>query len=305
MNRRSFLRASLGTLGLIAAGAPAVAKPKPAMATRLTILHTNDVHSHLDPAESGDYAGMGGAPARARLIEQYRRREKSVLLLDAGDMFQGTPYFNIFRGEPELKAMSAVRYDAGTIGNHEFDAGIDRLAEVVRDHAKFPLLNGNYDFSDTPMAGLTRETLVLERDGVRIGLFGLGIRLEGLVLKGSYGDTRYRTPMPEARRLARQLRTDEKCDLVICLSHLNILNAEKDREPGDRDLIAEVPEIDVILGGHNHFHLTTPEARWRRDAPMGFIGQAGWAGTHIGVMQFDLFDGKRRELANASMAPAG
>lgn len=304
MNRRTFLKTTLGTVGALAATGSLPAAVKPVMATRLTLLHTNDVHSHMTPEETGDFVGMGGAPARAKLIEAWREREKNLLLLDAGDMFQGTPYFNIFRGEPEMKAMSAMKYDAGTIGNHDFDAGIDRLAEMTKLHANFPLLNCNYDFSDTPMAGLTKESLILERDGIRIGLFGLGIKLEGLVLKDQLGATKYRDPIEHARRLAQRLRNDEKCHFIVCLSHINILNAEKDREPGDRDLIEKVPEIDVILGGHNHFYLTTPEARWRRDWPMGFIGQAGWAGTHIGVMQFDLYDGKRRELANATMAPA-
>lgn len=308
MNRRNFLKGSaaavaggatlLGACRLPGAStAPAVA-PVPASALRLTILHTNDMHSHLEPADSGRFAGYGGAPARATLVRQWREREKNLLLLDSGDVFQGTPYFNIYEGEPDILAMNMMGYVASTVGNHEFDAGIERMAAMFR-LAQFPFLCANYDFTDTPVAGLTKESMVIERDGLRIGLFGLGIKLAGLVLPRWYGETKYLDPVANAQRVAKQLRHDEKCDFIICLSHINL--EEKGGEeftPGDRTLIREVPEIDLILGGHNHNLLPHPEVSWRgRDNTMGYVAQAGWAGTHVGCLQFDIYGRDQRELS--------
>jgi 5'-nucleotidase len=280
-------------------GPAALARPKPESAQRLTILHTNDVHSHLEPMSGGEFAGFGGAPARAAFVNNWRRRDPNLLLLDAGDILQGTPYFNIFKGEPEIKAMDAMGFHASTIGNHEFDAGIDRLAELAR-LAKLPLLNCNYDFSDTPMAGLTQEYTVRDIGGLRVGIFGVGIRMEGLVQKDLYGATQYRDPIENARRVARHLREEERCDFIICLSHINLYSG---KDPGDRDLIREIPEIGLVIGGHNHILLPVPEVTYRSGEGMGYVAQAGWAGTHMGVLQFDLYDRHRRELAAASADP--
>ncbi|MDK2970491.1 MAG: 5-nucleotidase [Candidatus Sumerlaeota bacterium] len=304
MKRRDFLRFGGATAAaLLLAGPEAFARP--ASALRLTLLHTNDVHSHLEPRDSGRFAGLGGAPARMALIEKVRAANPHVLLLDAGDIFQGTPYFNLYNGLPEIEAMNLQGYAAGTIGNHDFDAGIERLAELARDTARFPFLNANYDFAGTPMEGLSRESLVIERDGLRIGLFGLGIKLAGLVSSRLYGATQYRDPIADARRVARRLRHDDGCDFIVCLSHINIKKAGgADDEPGDRDLITAVPEIDVILGGHNHILLETPEAYERPGASTGFVNQTGWAGTHIGVLQFDVYGRGKSELANAGPVQA-
>jgi len=307
IDRRRFLKSGL----TLAAGAACswpfdLLAAKPESALRLTILHTNDVHSHLEPMKSGDYAGLGGASARASLISRVREQEKHVLLLDAGDVFQGTPYFNIFKGEPEARAMSAMRFDAGTIGNHEFDAGIERLAEVIRTHMNFPILNCNYGINGTPLEGATREHLVIEKEGLRIGLLGLGIRLEGLVFPGYYGDLRYRDPIADAKRVATHLREEEKCDFIICLSHLNLYArrvGDAASQPGDRDLIREVPEIDLVIGGHNHIYLERPDVYYRKEST-GFIAQAGWAGTHMGRLSFDIFGRSKREVAGWTIHPA-
>lgn len=307
MNRRRFVT-TLGAAAALAVVDPArlLAAAMPASALRLTLLHTNDVHSHIDPMDVGDYAGLGGVAVRSTLIQRIRAREKHVLLLDAGDILQGTPYFNIFRGEPEMKAMNALGYLASTIGNHEFDAGIGRLAELTRDHMKFPFLNCNYDFSNTPMAGLTQEHLIVEREGLRIGLLGVGIKLDGLVFPGYYGDTQYRDPIADASRVAKMLKNDERCAFVACLSHIN-MSAQKAGsagEPGDRDLIREVPEINVVIGGHNHWLVPEPERTYRGSrTPQGYVAQAGWAGTHLGFMQFDVFDEQRIALAGADNVP--
>lgn len=300
MNRRQFLRAGAGLMASTAlAGDLYAMVAKPTSALRLLILHTNDTHSHLDPMEKGEFAGMGGVSARAMLLREIRGRSRreNILLFDAGDILQGTPYFNLFQGEPEIKAMNALRYDAATLGNHEFDAGIDRLAELVRDHARFPFLNCNYDLSDTPLQGHVRESMIIDRDGARVGVLGLGIKLEGLVFPGYYGNLRYRDPIADAQRVARQLKEDEKCDFVIALSHLNIESRlEHGREPGDRDIIREVPEINLVIGGHNHWLLREPEVRHRKEGA-GYVAQAGWAGTHLGFLRFDLYDQKRVALA--------
>lgn len=304
MKRRDFLRTTLGTAGAAALtgfGAPLVLAKSPS-ALRLTIIHTNDVHSHMEPMAMGKYAGLGGAPARAALIEKIRGASDHVLLLDAGDIIQGTAYFNLFQGEPEFRAMSMQRYDAAAIGNHDFDAGLDRLADLIDNFANFPMLCANYDFSDTPVKGKTRDSIVKEIDGARVGIFGLGIKLQGLVSGRMFGDTQYLDPIENAKRVALQLRHDEKCDFIICLSHLNVRGRDDPGsqmgEAGDRDLIVEVPEIDVILGGHNHYRLT--ERFDRVGSGTGYINQTGWAGTHLGVLQFDLFDKQMARLANHS-----
>ncbi len=315
MKRRDFLRTTLGTAGAAAMtgfGAPlalaeeatgAEAGPaKSSSALRLTLIHTNDVHSHMEPMGMGRYAGLGGAPARAALIKKIRDASDHLLLLDAGDIIQGTAYFNLFQGEPEFRAMSMQNYDAAAIGNHDFDAGLDRMADLIDNFANFPMLCANYDFNDTPVKGKTRESIVKEIDGARVGIFGLGIKLQGLVSGRMFGATQYLDPTENARRVARQLRHDEKCDFIICLSHLNVHHRDDPGsqmgEAGDRDLITDVPEIDVILGGHNHFRLT--ERFDREGAGTGYVNQTGWAGTHLGVLQFDLFDKQMARLANHS-----
>jgi 5'-nucleotidase len=306
LDRRTFLKT--GAAAFAAACTPALwasPAPRPASALRLTLLHTNDVHSWLDPFDSGEFSGLGGASARSAFIRRMRAEHEHVLFLDSGDMFQGTPYFNYFEGEPELRAMSEMGCLAGTIGNHEFDAGIERLAEVTRAHASFPLLNSNYDFTDTPMAGVARDWMVHEVDGLRIGLFGLGIKLEGLVLKSTYGETRYRDPLADARRVARFLRLEQACDFIICLSHISLgRRRSADDEPRDLDIITGVPEIDVVLGGHNHTLMQEPRVVMRGDSP-GWVLQSGWAGTHIGVLQVDVYGAGRRQLARAATSPVG
>jgi 5'-nucleotidase len=300
MNRRSFLQGAAAAAVALHT-LPLAAKPKPASALRLTILHTNDTHSHIEPIEATEHAGLGGVVARAAMLQKLRAEHENLLLLDAGDFLQGTPYFNLFGGKVELQAMSQLGYDAGTIGNHEFDGGVGQLASMVQQHANFPILNCNYDFSDTPMKGVAREHLVIEKQGLRIGLLGLGIKLEGLVPMKHVGATRYLNPIENAQRVATHLREEEKCDYVIALSHLNLRSAAETEwtdMPGDRDLVREVPGIDLIIGGHNHWLLPHPESFFRsKERQMGYITQAGWAGTLLGMLQFDIFERDKKELA--------
>ena len=280
MKRRQFLRhATIGT-GLLLAP-PLRAATTGGRATRLTILHTNDWHSHVDPFpdDGGRNANQGGAVRRASLIERIRAVEDHVLLLDSGDIFQGTPYFNFFLGEVEMKLMTQMGYDAATIGNHDFDGGMQNLSDQLR-HASFPLLSANYDFTGTPLAGRTEAYRVFERGGIRIGVFGLGIKLEGLVPAKLYGATIYQDPVARGNETALYLRESEKCDLVICLSHLGF--RYKDGQVSDVRLAAESRNIDMILGGHTHTFLDEPVMVADLDGRPTLINQVGFGGLRLG-----------------------
>ena len=278
--------------------------PLSAMASRntfkLTILHTNDVHSRVDPfPEDGSRnAGKGGAARRARMIADIRLQEENVLLFDSGDIFQGTPYFNLFGGEIEFKLMSAMNYDAATIGNHDFDAGIGGLATQM-PHAKFPFLISNYDMSDTPMNGHYQPYKIFEIDGVRIGVFGLGIELEGLVPETLYGETKYLDPIRHGQQIASRLRHEEQCDYVVCLSHLGY--RYRSGKVSDVVLAGATRDIDLILGGHTHTFMNEPDIIPNLDGTPVYINQAGWGGLRLG--RIDLFferEGNRRKCITCS-----
>jgi 5'-nucleotidase len=266
---------------LISAGAfPVEAFAKPEL-QRLVILHTNDVHSRIDPfpMDGSRMQGLGGAARRAKLIESIRAEEQHVLLLDSGDIFQGTPYFNMFGGELEFKLMSEMQYDAATIGNHDFDAGLDGLVRQL-PNAKFPFIISNYDFNDTEMDGKTEPSLILIRGDVRIGILGLGIELRGLVPPDLYGQTRYLDPIGSANKTAKYLRHEQNCNLVICLSHLGFRYQEN--KISDITLAKASSDIDIILGGHTHTFLNEPEIVLNADGRAVVINQVGWAGVRLG-----------------------
>lgn len=260
---------------------------------RLTILHTNDWHSRIDPfpEDGGRNAGQGGALRRAALIRQIREVEPNVLLFDSGDIFQGTPYFNFFMGELEMKLMSQMGYDAATIGNHDFDGGLENLAVQSRK-ANFPMLCSNYDFTATPMESLVQPYRVFERGGIRVGVFGLGIELDGLVPQPLYGKTQYREPVSVANRTALHLRSRQKCDVVVCLSHLGY------RYSGDKvsDVVvaAESENIDIILGGHTHTFLEEPVTVDNRKGEPVIINQVGFAGLRLGRLDVSFPGGGAR-----------
>lgn len=258
---------------------------------RLVILHTNDVHSRLDPfpMDGGKYAGQGGVAARAALIRQIRQEEEHVLLLDAGDIFQGTPYFNLYKGEPEIKAMSLMSYDAVTMGNHDFDAGLEGFARQL-PHARFPVLTANYDFTHTVLEGKTRPYVVLRKGGLKIGVFGLGIQLKGLVSPDAYCDTQYLEPVPVARAVSERLKKKERCDMVICLSHLGYEYPYP--KVSDKILAAETEYIDLIIGGHTHTFLDEPVVVRNRNGMEVAISQVGWGGLRLGRLDY-IFDSKK------------
>ena len=266
---------------------------------KLTILHTNDVHSHIDPFPDNHsrWPGMGGVARRAALIRKIRSEEKNVLLFDVGDIFQGTPYFNLYGGELELKMMSEMGYDASTIGNHDFDNGLDSLVNQL-PNATFPLLNSNYNFSDTPMNTKSLPYKVFTKQDVKVGVFGLGIELAGLVDKKLYGNTQYLDPVVKAAQMAQLLKKEMDCDLVICLSHLGY--KYEDDKISDEVLAKQSRNIDLILGGHTHTFLDTPVRYRNRDGKDIYVAQVGWAGIRLGRIDYYIEKKSGKKSADGS-----
>lgn len=301
-NRREFLKSSVygsvGLAGLSMLPSEVFAKKE---IVKIVILHTNDVHSHIDPFPSNDpkYPGLGGVARRAALIQDIRNQEPNVLLLDAGDIYQGTPYFNKFGGELELKLMSKMRYDAGTIGNHDFDNGIMGIVKQL-PNASFPLLCANYDFSNTAMNGNTQAYKIFEKDGVRIGVFGIGIELDGLVDKRMYEKTRYLDPLVKAAEMSVLLKNEKKCDLIICLSHLGF--SYENKKVSDVVLAKESKNIDLIIGGHTHTFLDKPVEFSNRDGKKVIVAQVGWAGIKLGKITYLVErDSKKKQVEGTSL----
>jgi 5'-nucleotidase len=250
---------------------------------KLTILHTNDMHSHIHPFTSGRNKGLGGIAQRAALIKQIRKQEEHVLLLDAGDIFQGTPYFNFYGGELEFKLMSEMKYDAVTLGNHDFDNGLKGLKKQL-PHANFPFLIANYDFSDTILNDTFKPYKVFRKGDLKIGVFGIGIELEGLVPKKLYQKTVYQDPIEKANYYASLLKQKKRCDLVICLSHLGF--KYKTNKLSDMQLAKQTKNIDLIIGGHTHTFLKKPVKQLNLEKREVLINQVGWAGINIGKIDF-------------------
>lgn len=248
--------------------------------TRLVILHTNDTHSRMDPfpMDGGEFQGLGGVARRASLIQRIRGENEHVLLLDSGDIFQGTPYFNFFQGEIEFRAMSRMHYDVATIGNHDFDNGVDGLLEMM-PHADFQFVSANYDVSASPLAQHVRPWTIRELGGLRVGIFGLGIAFEGLVLAELHEGVRYTDPYQAARRAVAGLR-EQGCHLVVCLSHLGY--RYRGVRPSDTRLAREVEGIDLILGGHTHTFMDQPDVHPHAGGRETLVNQVGWAGMRLG-----------------------
>lgn len=277
MKRRLFLRT------LTAAGAGALLRPLPALAAEgvhLVILHTNDTHSRIEPfpEDGGRNAGLGGVARRATYVKQIRRRYPHVLLLDSGDIFQGTPYFNFFGGEVEFKAMSAMRYDAATLGNHDFDNGVEGLLKML-PHAHFPFVSANYEVSGSLLDGQILPYVIKQFGSVRVGIFGLGIAFERLVLPELHRGVRYTDPVAAAQRSVAALRASG-CQFVIGLSHLGY-SSRGDRVT-DSTLAPQVPGLDLLLGGHSHTFMNEPDVVAHADGSVTVIHQVGHSGIRVG-----------------------
>ena len=280
-NRRHFIKQSgLGAIGLSLIPQLSFGNNKD---IKLTILHTNDMHSHIHPFTSGRNKGLGGMAQRAALIKQIRKQEEHVLLLDAGDIFQGTPYFNVYGGELEFKLMSEMKYDAVTLGNHDFDNGLEGLKKQL-PHANFPFLIANYDFSDTILKNTFKPYKVFRKGDLKIGVFGIGIELDGLVPKKLYQNTVYQDPILTANHYANLLKQKERCDLVICLSHLGF--KYKGKKMSDINFANQTRNIDLIIGGHTHTFLKNPVKQLNLDKKEVLINQVGWAGINIGKIDY-------------------
>ncbi|MDZ7758509.1 bifunctional metallophosphatase/5'-nucleotidase [Rhodohalobacter sp.] len=253
----------------------------------LTILYTNDTHARLDPFPDNavEFAGLGGIARRASLVKKIRSQSKNVLLLDAGDVFQGTPWFDVYGGEIDLKLMSEMGYDAMAVGNHEFDRGPDGFAEAAQK-AEFPILAANYDASGTPMNSYLERLIVREFNGFRVGIFGLGIELDGVVSPELYGDVKHRDPIAWANGMKNSLIDYHKCDYIICLSHLGFRynNGRMD----DLTLAKKVAGIDLIIGAHTHTFLDYPVGVMNPEGGVTQVTQMGHGGVRLGRIDLNI-----------------
>jgi 5'-nucleotidase len=293
-SRRKFIGVASKSAALVGlAGLPSEIYAKD-NAIKITILHTNDTHSRIDPFPDNDpkFPGMGGVARRLATINKIRSEEKNVLLFDSGDIFQGTPYFNFYGGELEIKLMSKMGYDAATMGNHDFDNGIEGFIKQL-PHANFPFLTANYNFKDTLLNKKTLSYTLFEKQDVKIGVFGIGIELKGLVDDKCYGKTIYNNPLETANQTADFLRKEKKCDLVICLSHLGY-KYENNLKPSDEMLATQSRNIDLILGGHTHTFLDTPVAFKNILGNEVLVAQTGWAGIRLGRIDYFIEKNSRR-----------
>ncbi len=300
MNRRKFITQTAATSAFLGLGGIGLNSCSGIGRKHITVLHTNDVHSHIDPFPSSHsrWANLGGVSRRAQLVAQIRNENPNTLLLDAGDIFQGTPYFNFYGGELEFKLMSMLRYDAATIGNHDFDNGIDGLLAQM-PYARFKLLSANYDFRNTVMNGFVKPYEIYVLDGIKVGVFGLGIQLEGLVTKNLYKETKYLNPVEIAQDMSRVLKEEEGCRLVICLSHLGYEYQNQEQRPSDLLLCSNTENIDLIIGGHTHTFLEKPVVRKNREGKRVLINQVGCYGINLGRIDF-YFDDKGNTEVNGT-----
>jgi 5'-nucleotidase len=290
-NRNTLLFTILFGLILLGFSGSSFNAPPSDKTKKITILYTNDTHSRIEPFASNDkkFANLGGYARRAAYINQVRKEEKNVLVFDAGDVFQGTPYFNFFHGELEFELMSLMGYNAMTLGNHEFDGGLEGL-NFALPYAKFDILSANYDFSQTILKDKTQPYKIYTVDGLKVGVFGLGVELEGLVGSLNYGNTVYQDPLAKAAETAYLLKKTKKCDLVVCLSHLGF--SYEDNQVSDVVLAKQSKNIDLIIGGHTHTFIDKQYVFKNSDNQDVIITQTGWGGSRIGRVDFYFANNK-------------
>lgn len=247
----------------------------------LIILQTSDVHSRIEPInQKGDRNyGEGGFVRRATFLQQFRKEHENVLLFDCGDISQGTPYYNMFQGEVEIKLMNEMGYDAMTIGNHEFDFNVDNMERLFK-MAEFPVVCANYNLDATALKDVVKPYVILNKYGLKIGVFGLGARPEGLIQANKCEGVVYEDPVGISNEVAALLKEEEGCDLVICLSHLGIQM--------DEHLVAKTRNIDVILGGHSHTFMQEPKTYLNTDGKEVSILHTGKSGVRVGRLDLTL-----------------
>lgn len=261
--------------------------------TLLTILHTNDTHSQIDPlpANDGLYPDMGGVARRATLVKRIRKANPNTLMIDAGDVFQGTPYFNFYKGEVEYKSMSLIGYDVVTLGNHDFDNGVDALAEAMK-FANFQFVSCNYDVRGTALADRVKPYVVRVIRGVRVGLFGLGISPDNLITPENFKGVKYNDPVKAAREVVKILRERERCTVVVGMSHLGYYPNPRDGGVGDSQVAAQVDGIDFIASGHTHTFMKQPVITKTPSGGNTLIFQVGRSGIFVGRVDLRIRHGR-------------
>ena len=250
---------------------------------QLVVLHTNDVHSCIMPLnenlDNKDLAGRGGFVRRVNMIKEQRALHPDLLFFDSGDFSQGSGYYTLFKGDVEVGLMNKMGYDAVTIGNHEFDFGLENMARLFR-MANFPIVCSNYDFTGTPCDGLVKDYITINRNGLKIGVFALGAPLKGLVANKNCEGVKFLDPAETAKKYVKLLRKQEKCDVVICLSHLGWEISEYP----DQQFIREIDGCDLVLGGHTHTYMPTLEFAPDKTGKMIPDDQNGKHGVFIGKL---------------------
>ena len=294
MNRRHFIQKTSATTALLTLPTLPLMSFSTSTEKKITILHTNDVHSHIDPFPATDARNpnMAGVARRATIIEQIRAETGNVLLLDAGDVFQGTPYFNYYGGELEFKLMSMMKYDLCTLGNHDFDNGMDGFYSQ-KHHADFDFVSANYDFKNTILDGIIKPYKIFNKNGIKVGVFGLGIELYGLVDKRLYKETVYNNPIEISQQMTAILKA-KKCDLIICLSHIGYQYKNDPDKISDLKLAAATKDIDLIIGGHTHTFLDKPTIVKNLDGKNVLVNQVGCYGINVGRIDFTFDDDKAK-----------
>ena len=254
---------------------------------KITVLHTSDTHSCILPLNKSLadtlLADRGGFLRRIAMLKQERQKEPNLLLFDCGDFSQGSSYYTMFKGDVEVELMNRMHYDAATIGNHEFDFGLDNMIRLFK-MAEFPIVCSNYDFGDTELKDIVKPYIVLKRQGVKIGVFALCPPLEGLVSAKNYGPLKFLDPVEVTTRMVDVLRRQENCDVVICLSHLGW---EVSEYPDDK-FISQTSGIDLVLGGHSHTYLKTLGYVTDKEGRLVPVDHEGKHAVFVGKMQLTL-----------------
>ncbi|MDC0869806.1 metallophosphatase [Flavobacteriaceae bacterium] len=300
MKRRNFIKKTSASLALASVGGltfkSCETKPK-----HITILHTNDTHSQIEPFDTSHhkFANKGGVARRASLIQKVRNENPNTLLLDAGDIFQGTPYFNYFGGEIEFKLMSLLKYDAATMGNHDFDNSIEGFHHQL-PNASFDFVCANYDFKNTILNTLVKPYKIFFKDGIKIGVFGLGIELQNLVSPELFKETTYLDPIEITKDITRELKESENCDLIICLSHLGY-HYKNTQKVSDLKLAATTKDIDLIIGGHTHTFLPKPTLVKNVNNETVIVNQVGAYGVNLGRIDFYFDNQSNKEISNKTI----
>ncbi|MBO4663901.1 MAG: metallophosphatase [Bacteroidaceae bacterium] len=255
----------------------------------LTVMHTNDTHSCIQPLNPNfkdtTIANKAGYARRKVYVDELRKQDADLLLFDCGDFSQGSTYYNLFKGEVEIKMMNLMKYDAATIGNHEFDYGLSNMERIFK-MADFPIICSNYDFSKTILKDVVKPYTIIHRKGIKIGVLAVCTRLKGLVSQKNSGETVYLDPITEGNKIADYLKNEEKCDLVICLSHLGWKISGVDVE--DESFIKASRNIDIVLGGHSHSYFERPETVINSEGKPVICNQMGKHGQWVGQLDVEM-----------------